>query len=125
MAWFRDDEADVQETVDEAGRAHAEARTAFVARLRMKYERRDAGPVPLAAALIEGVEQAGATRPASPRCGPGTERHPLPRGDLRPRPVGRRDQRRCPRTRPDGRASGSRAVRPRMPPRPGAAPSRK
>ncbi|GIH79085.1 hypothetical protein Plo01_55140 [Planobispora longispora] len=59
MAWFRDDEQDLQQLLEEARQAHREGRSVFVARLRSKHGKTNPWAAPDAAELIEGVEREG------------------------------------------------------------------
>ncbi|GAA4983795.1 hypothetical protein HD597_009493 [Nonomuraea thailandensis] len=59
MAWLRNDEQDIGQTIAEARRAHQEGHTIFVSRLRVKAESMRAWAVPDAAELIEGIEREG------------------------------------------------------------------
>ncbi|GAA3569474.1 hypothetical protein GCM10022419_057980 [Nonomuraea rosea] len=59
MAWLRNDEQDIGQTIAEARRAYQEGHEIFVSRLRVKPENMRAWAVPDAADLIEGVERQG------------------------------------------------------------------
>jgi hypothetical protein len=59
MAWRRNDEQDIEQTIAEARQAYQVGHEIFVSRLRVQSQTRLAWAVPDAAKLIEGVEREG------------------------------------------------------------------